>query len=251
MGYTEELERRNRFPNDKITTDREGEKGSRGSSVFVRPPEGVPPDVSSGPDGARSPDSSSNVVDELVTPGCPRCAIKHLTAALAYLIDKASGNGFRRWAEFRLSVDGGTGSVAVAKAHANLIEVLEGYRTHLPFAVGCLQVAEEALTGEAPVDVIRDIRCGLIANGSRDSVVDAVRRLSDLLSPYRYARTVAHVDEALRELPVLEPPDRELMELLDPLNPHSVHTAEEVRVKFAEYVSKSVKWIEDEYFNDN
>lgn len=196
-------------------------------------------------------DNWSDLVDELITPGCPRCAVKHLTAALTYLTAPVSCDGSQQEIDFKLSLDGCPGSVAVAKAHINLIEVLEGYWTHLPFAVGWLQVAEENLVAEPIVDTIRHIRCRLIMDGTRDAIADAAFQLADILLSYRYARTIAHVDEALRELPPLSHPDHGLMKRLTPSNPVEHDDIMDIRRKFAEYVGKSVEWINDEYFKDN
>ena len=73
------------------------------------------------------------VVDELMTPGCPQCAIKHLSAAVAYMVGPYPGGAPVL-----------TSCVWAAVARINLVEVMAGYRSHLWYAVGMLVRSEEA-----------------------------------------------------------------------------------------------------------
>ena len=77
------------------------------------------------------------VVDELMTPGCPQCAIKHLSAALYHRAVKAPGSPVAQ-----------TYRVLTAVAKINLYEVLNGYKSHLWYGVGALERAEEIARGE-------------------------------------------------------------------------------------------------------
>ena len=71
-----------------------------------------------------------DTVDELMTPGCPNCAVKHLSAALAYFVDE--GN------EKYETVDLDDALVFVGRAVVNLIESLNGYPSHFDFAIGLI-----------------------------------------------------------------------------------------------------------------
>lgn len=133
------------------------------------------------------------VVDELLTPGCPNCAIKHLSAALAYLADLYMPE--RNAIEFHP-----ISTSFKARAYVNLIESAEGYHSHLDFAIGLLQRAEEAhvFNGESDQAVsCRNYRVELIKDGAR-----AVRAVTFALQSELggYAIAQAHLAEAHREL---------------------------------------------------
>lgn len=133
------------------------------------------------------------VHDELMTPGCPQCAIKHLSAALFH---RARQRVFP-WPPRR-------GMEYVALACVNLYEVFVGYRSHLWYAVGALATAEEqAERGNAPDATIRDVRLMLEERGL-DAVPEALERLAHGtgLSPSEWE--LAHLEEARRELPDFE-----------------------------------------------
>lgn len=133
------------------------------------------------------------VVDELFTPGCPQCAVKHLSAALYHAAELGC-------VPHRLELP--DSAVLVARAYINLGEVLIGYKSHLWFAVGLLQRAEErALTEKiSSVTTARTARLALEERGV-NGVRDTMR---DLMIDVRLDHAVmclAHFDEAVRELP--------------------------------------------------
>lgn len=70
------------------------------------------------------------IVDELMTPGCPQCAIKHLSAAIYYRAQHHRVEGAPHVAVYHRT--------RAAVALINLAEALTGYKSHLWFAVGAL-----------------------------------------------------------------------------------------------------------------
>ena len=132
-------------------------------------------------------------VDELMTPGCPNCAVKHLSAALAYFVDE--GN------EKCETGDLGDAPVLVGRAAVNLIESMNGYPSHFDFAIGLIERAEEKFTFAwsscfKTVGRLREIRLAL-TDGSMPTSCGAAEL-------YSFARPcgmmLAHVAEAVREL---------------------------------------------------
>ena len=71
------------------------------------------------------------IVDELMTPGCPNCARKHLSAAVERVVDGLNVQD-RRNADV-LAI--------LARAYINFIEAAEGYLSHRDYAVGLLVAA--------------------------------------------------------------------------------------------------------------
>ena len=132
------------------------------------------------------------IVDELDTPGCPQCAIKHLSAALFH------------YARRRLfPFEPRRGMEYVALACINLYEVFVGYRSHLWYAVGALVTAEEQVErGRSPDATIREVRLTLEKEGVH-AVPMAFERLvhGTGLTPSEWE--LAHFYEARRELPAL------------------------------------------------
>lgn len=132
-----------------------------------------------------------DIVDELMTPGCPQCAIKHLSAALyykAHLNDPLAPlpEGWR---------------VKAAIAEINLVEVLNGYKSHLWYAVGALVVAEElSVIACAPHDGIREARL-IIEELGLKGVENALYALFTRGGIRDCDRALAHYLEAVRELP--------------------------------------------------
>lgn len=132
---------------------------------------------------------SLEVVDELTTPGCPQCAVKHLSAALSYLTSPRR-HGF---------VAGSVVWMAVAKI--NLAEVLLGYRSHLWYAVGMLQRSEEAALAEGSAHATaRHARLTLEERGF-EGVADALHELEIGVVIEDDVMCEAHLYEAARELP--------------------------------------------------
>lgn len=141
------------------------------------------------------------IVDELMTPGCPQCAIKHLSAALYYMAGRPPR------AEGVACEPASLEDELLAKAYINLGEVLAGYRSHLWFAVGALQCAEETglrmadrqLGASVTAKTARAARLA-IELGGESAVREAMQRIWDGFIPFA-AMEAAHVSEACRELP--------------------------------------------------
>ena len=132
------------------------------------------------------------IVDELFTPGCPQCAIKHLSAALYH---KAICNSLVTEPSFKSYM------IEVCIAYINLVEVRVGYRSHLWYAVGALVRAEELCAVHFPiVKEIREARLLLEQHGM-EAVVDALGILYNKLTPSPGEWAIAHFREAKRELP--------------------------------------------------
>ena len=132
-----------------------------------------------------------DTVDELMTPGCPNCAVKHLSAALAYFVDE--GNAKCE------TVDLDDALVFVGRAVVNLIESLNGYPSHFDFAIGLIERAEETFTRSSCFKIggrVREIRLALT-----DGTMPIGSGAEELYSFARpYGMMLAHVAEALREL---------------------------------------------------
>ena len=129
------------------------------------------------------------VVDELMTPGCPQCAIKHLSAAVAYM-----AGPYQPVEPVLMS------HLWQAIARINLVEVLAGYKSHLWYAVGMLVRSEEAARCEGSgCDVARDARLVLEERGL-DGVEEALKTLHDGTILYSREMAEAHLYEATREL---------------------------------------------------
>ena len=127
------------------------------------------------------------IVDELMTPGCPNCARKHLSAAVERVVDGLNVQD-RRNADV-LAI--------LARAYINFIEAAEGYLSHRDYAVGLLVAAEERLIRRGDTEyakAIRAIRTGLMENPTdlEALYIECVDRLA-----------LAHIHEAFRELPEL------------------------------------------------
>ena len=132
------------------------------------------------------------VVDELFTPGCPQCAVKHLSAALYHAAELGR-------VPHRLELPDSV--VLLARAYINLGEVLIGYKSHLWFAVGMLQRAEErALTEVSSTTAARTARLALEERGV-NGVRDTMRNLMIDVHLDHAVMCLAHLDEAVRELP--------------------------------------------------
>jgi len=141
------------------------------------------------------------VVDELMTPGCPQCAVKHLSAMLYWRANTPlvtpSGVSF-----------GGSAAILcrtyLAVAKINLTEVLNGYRSHLWYAVGALVAAEECaleLGGEdCTAKTARAARLPLEERGL-DAVRSALVTLTCGCVLHANEMAAAHWMEAQRELP--------------------------------------------------
>lgn len=159
------------------------------------------------------------IVDELMTPGCPQCAIKHMSAAIALM-----AGPYPKGLPVPMS------QVWIAVARINLAEVMVGYKSHLWYAVGMLVRAEEAECLEGAVsDVVRNARLVLEMNGL-DGVHEALRMLAVGTPLTSRVMAEAHLHEAARELPGL---------LVYPLIPEPEHLLGEIeRIRKDFFVSE-------------
>jgi len=140
---------------------------------------------------------SLEIVDELMTPGCPQCAVKHLSAALSYAAEAFA-------LRYSVSLPPLESKVLLARAYINLGEVLIGYESHLWFAVGLLQRAEEeALCLCSPKEYTKTARKArlVLEKDGRTGVRRAMQAIGEgaLFGPADME--AAHLEEARRELP--------------------------------------------------
>lgn len=144
--------------------------------------------------------------DELMTPGCPQCAIKHLSAALYY---RAEGFAIAKQTPTGLflgQLPPPSDRVLLARAYINLGEVLVGYKSHLWFAVGLLQRSEEESRREGGE--------GAVARGARlileqkglDGAREAMQAIHGGTLLCAAEMEMAHMQEAHRELPEFSDP---------------------------------------------
>ena len=135
---------------------------------------------------------SLEIVDELMTPGCPQCAVKHLSAALYHRA--------KVLAPVMLAPD--PYMTCVCTAYINLVEVKAGYHSHLWYAVGALVRAEEHAAPGAGgyACVAREARLMLEERGL-DALLDAINCIREGTATTHADWAAAHFDEAMRELP--------------------------------------------------
>lgn len=129
------------------------------------------------------------IVDEILTPGCPNCAIKHLSAAVTYIaLDSIPDYDLPVWA------------VNEARARINAVEFLEGYTSHFELAVGFMELAEEeacSVGSSVNARVIRERRVKLMMSKDAKNVSAFVASIA----PGCKLMATAHIAEALREMP--------------------------------------------------
>lgn len=136
-----------------------------------------------------------DITDEILTPGCPNCVVKHLSAALAYLADNPD-----RRSPCPLDAATEVGTLA-ARAYVNLVEAMTGYASHVYLAIGLLERAESsaarACAGEK-LAALRTVRTDLIGRDAK-AVPDALAALSGVCAKADFV--LAHLHEACREAP--------------------------------------------------
>lgn len=130
------------------------------------------------------------VVDELITPGCPQCAVKHLSAALYHVAKGA----------VQKDVFPDPYMVEICIAYINLVEVRAGYLSHFWYAVGALVRAEERMAPRTGGCVAREARLMLEEHGA-DALPDALNCIQESIVPSHADWAAAHFNEARRELP--------------------------------------------------
>lgn len=139
------------------------------------------------------------LVDELVTPGCPNCVIKHLSCAIALLaenrMDTLTYNGQAAQ----------SAAILLERAVVNLVETAQGYGSHYAFAVGLLAQAERQAILESwlPDEVaeIRAARLDLVGRGPEGAAAVMRRVLDKALATDCVQQVIAHLIEARREAP--------------------------------------------------
>lgn len=137
----------------------------------------------------------TGVIDELMTPGCPHCAIKHLSAALYHKAHLVGGGEDLRPDPYM---------VDMCTAYINLVEVRTGYHSHFWYAVGALVRAEERTAPRSAGGcVAREARLMLEQYGE-DALADALRHISVGTIPTHADWAAAHYSEAMRELPAMQ-----------------------------------------------
>ena len=132
--------------------------------------------------------------DELMTPGCPQCAIKHLSAALYHLAKNRPDWGLAPADPYMVNV---------CIAYINLVEVRAGYHSHLWYAVGALVRAEERFAPRIGECVAREARLMLEQYGEM-ALIDALNCIEAGTAPGHEEWAAAHYAEAIRELPAMQ-----------------------------------------------
>ena len=135
------------------------------------------------------------VVDELMTPGCPQCAIKHLSAAIYYRAQHHRVEGAPHVAVYHRT--------RAAVALINLAEALTGYKSHLWFAVGALVDGEVSalIACESHYAArMREARIELEQKGEA-AIAKVMGHLFQFCQITNADWELAHYGEAQRELP--------------------------------------------------
>jgi hypothetical protein len=141
------------------------------------------------------------VVDELFTPGCPQCAVKHLSAALYHAA--LHGADRLRPSDPPQRLVPAEATVLLARAYINLGEVLIGYKSHLWFAVGLLQHAEEVAQRDCVPFVAETARHArlMLTAGGLSPLQGVMQHIGFDGNLGHLEMACAHFDEAVRELP--------------------------------------------------
>ena len=135
------------------------------------------------------------VVDELMTPGCPQCAIKHLSAAIYYRAQHHRVEGAPHVAVHHRT--------RAAVALINPAEALTGYKSHLWFAVGALVDGEVSalIACESHYAArMREARIELEQKGEA-AIAKVMGHLFQFCQITNADWESAHYGEAQRELP--------------------------------------------------
>lgn len=177
------------------------------------------------------------LVDELVTPGCPNCVIKHLSCAIALLADTRTDT---------LTYNGGaarSAAILLERAVVNLGETAQGYGSHYAFAVGLLAQAERLAILESwmPGEVaeIRAARLDLVEQGPEGAAAVMRRVLGKALVTNRVQQVIAHLIEAQREAPD---------DMLDDMKVVPACKEDTVTVTVA-HIAETIRKVRKEYFD--
>lgn len=169
------------------------------------------------------------VVDELFTPGCPQCAVKHLSAALYHVANEGAAN----------TLPPDPYMVCMCTAYINLVEVRAGYRSHLWYAVGALVRAEEHMAMAFGGCAAREARL-LIEKDGLGAVPDAMHAIGQGTAPNHAEWAAAHFAEARRELPAYADDMRmdDLVGSIERIRKEYFTTDQEVAVDTSEEVAE-------------
>lgn len=135
------------------------------------------------------------IQDELMTPGCPQCAVKHLSAAIYYRAQHWRVEGASRTAVYHRT--------RAAVALINLAEALTGYKSHLWFAAGALVDGEVSalIACESHYAArLREARIELEQKGEA-AIAEVMGHLFQFCQITSADWESAHFGEAQRELP--------------------------------------------------
>lgn len=186
---------------------------------------------------------TDEIHDELLNPGCPQCARKHLESALVYLLQDGNYSDDT----MHMDVWRGEPTVPLARALINYAECVVGYESHIILARGFLEQFEEkcAHAGDArTANWARQLRfCMTEDPKAQAGTVHQVLQLPWAPTIHRFAWAVAHFLEAIRELPDLEAPietfgPRHIYELLGKVE-HEYFSLALTPKKGGEYGNKS------------
>ena len=122
---------------------------------------------------------------------CAHCAHKHLTAAYAALSSLPETSSAAN--EFTVKDTG----ILVARARVAIVEAAGGYPGNADLAAGCLALAETICGSGSAAKVLRDVRLRLASSGPNEILLAALPDCG------RQALAMAHLTEAVRELPDL------------------------------------------------
>lgn len=146
---------------------------------------------------------TNEIHDELLNPGCPQCARKHLESALAYLIGEGAPRNSPAIRIHDLDKDPAS---LLARALINFDEYIVGYDSHIRLVRGFLEQFEMACVLQGDREMAqwaRRLRCALSEPGGTPMTTEVydVLHARPFVAPIVFAW--AHVKEAIRELPDL------------------------------------------------
>jgi len=153
---------------------------------------------------------------------CAQCCRKHLSAAIAHYALASEGEPVTAW------------RILFKRALVNLCEADEGYKSHLPFAVGLIVMAEEECGDKATREELRRFRLS-VCDGERSAP-------SPFITPGMADGFLAHVAEAEREFP-------EIRDVVSRDRFYRNNMSEsEVRQAEIDFRLAQLKWLDDNIF---
>lgn len=162
-------------------------------------------------------------INDVLTDPCPQCALKHLSAALAYELGKNPNDE---------PLSGGPAievGAPLGVAYINYVEFLAGYASHLDYVVGMLVLAEEFQAVVGPVEPLHRIRKLRLALVEDPYSAETRGGFLDLRPHMDMAQ--AHIYEATREFP----------DFVSAIPPSSGGTA-------VDWILAGISWLRGEFF---